>query len=58
MLTFSCSTKIIDYVKSHLQKEPVEIIACCYPICIAKGLVLNNVVHFKNHVQLVYSITL
>jgi len=50
--------KMMDHVESHLRKEPAEIIACRHPVCMAEGLVLNNVMHFKNHVQLVHGITL
>jgi hypothetical protein len=56
--TFSRPAKMMDHVESHLRKQPAEIIACCHPVCMAEGLVLNNVARFKNHVQLVHSITL
>jgi hypothetical protein len=58
MRTFSKPDKIMDHVESHLNKEPAGILACCHPACKAEGLVLNNILHFKNHVQLVHGIGL
>jgi hypothetical protein len=48
----------MDYVESHLRKEPVETIACCHLVCKAEGLVLNSVMHFKNYVARVHGISL
>jgi hypothetical protein len=56
--TFSCLAKIIDHVKSYLQKQLVRRIACCHPVCKAERLVLNNMMHFKNHVARVCKISL
>jgi hypothetical protein len=48
----------MDYIKSHLYKEPTEIVACRHPVYKAEGLVLNSVVHFKTYMEMVYSIRL
>jgi hypothetical protein len=56
--TFSRPAKMMDHVESHLRKEPAETIACRHPVCMAEGLVLDNVMHFKNHVQRVHGISL
>jgi hypothetical protein len=58
MRTFSKPDKMMDHVESHLNKESAGIVACCHPVCKAEGLVLNNILHFKNHVQLVHGIRL
>jgi hypothetical protein len=56
--TFSRPAKMMDHVESHLHKERVETIACRHPVCKAEGLVLDNLMHFKNHVQRVHGISL
>ena len=56
--TFSRLAKMMDHVESHLRKERAETIACYHPVYKAKGLVLDNMMHFKNHAQRVYSISL
>ena len=56
--TFSRPAKMMDHVESHLRKEPAETIACRYPVCKSEGLVLNDVMQFKNHVQIVHGIRL
>jgi hypothetical protein len=49
-----------DHVKDiHLRYVPAEQrIICHHPIYKAKGLVLNNVMYFKNHVATVHEIDL
>jgi hypothetical protein len=56
--TFSKPDKMMDHVESHLDKVPPGIFACCHLVCKAKGLVLNDVELFMNHVQLVHGIKL
>ena len=58
MSTFSRPANMMDHVESHLRKEPAETIACHHPVCKAEGLVLNSVMHFKNHVARVHEISL
>lgn len=49
-----------DHVENvHLRNEAVSgIFICHHPICKAKGLVLNNLIHFKNHVARAHGIEL
>jgi hypothetical protein len=47
----------MDYVKRHLKKI-VRMFKCYYLVCKVKGLLLNNVMHFKNHVKIVHNIKL
>lgn len=49
-----------DHVENiHLRKVPAEQrIICYHPICKAEGLLLNNVMHFKNHVATVHKVDL
>jgi hypothetical protein len=57
--TFSRPAKMMDHVeRQHLAFDPAETVACRHPICKATGLVLNNVSHFKNHVEVVHGIRL
>jgi len=56
--TFSRPAKMMDHVESHLRRQPAGIIECGHPVCKAEGLVLNNVMHFKNHVARVHGISL
>jgi len=49
---------MMDHVESHLRKEPAETVACRHPVCKTEGLVLNSVMHFKNHVEMVHGIRL
>jgi hypothetical protein len=50
----------MDHVeKLHLRKQPEgQRIICHHPVCKAEGLVLDSVMHFKNHVAIVYKISL
>jgi hypothetical protein len=49
---------IWDYVEDiHLSKAKQPFI-CHHPVCKAQGLVLDNVMHFKNHVARVHEINL
>jgi len=58
--TFNRVSHIWDHVKGvHLRHVLVEQrIICHHPVYKAKGLVLNNVIHFKNHVATVHEIDL
>ena len=56
--TFSRPAKIMDHVESHLRKEPRLIIAYCYLVCEATGLVLGTVGKFKRYVKNDHGITL
>jgi hypothetical protein len=56
--TFSKPDKMMDHVESHLDKVPAGTVTCIHLVCKAEGLVLNNIMHFKNHVQLVHGIRL
>jgi hypothetical protein len=58
MYTFSKPNKIIDHVKRHLEKRIVGKYECYYLVYKAKGLLLNNIILFKNHVKRVYKISL
>ena len=57
MRTFSKPNKMMDYVKRHLEKS-VGTFKCCHLVCKAEGIVLNTVVLFKNHVEMVHDIRL
>jgi hypothetical protein len=58
MRTFSKPNKIMDYVKRHLEKRTVGKYECCHLVCKAEGLLLNNIILFKNHVEMVHEIRL
>ena len=53
-------SKMMDHVESaHLRKISAhQTISCRHPVCQSAGLVLNNLMHFKNHVQSVHGISL
>jgi hypothetical protein len=55
--TFKRASHMMDQVeKVHLKHEPA--IFCHHPVCKSSGLVLSNLMHFKNHVAKVHGITL
>jgi len=57
--TFPRVSHMMDHVeKLHLRKQPAGQRICDHPVCKAKGLVLNSVMHFKNHVATVHGISL
>jgi hypothetical protein len=60
--TFSWPAKMIDHVEGHLRREKAETgsetVRCRHPVCVAAGLVLKHVNHFKNHVERVHGVTL
>jgi hypothetical protein len=56
MYKFLKPNKIIDYVKRHLEKRIVGKYNYYYLVYKAKGLLLNNIILFKNHVAMVYKI--
>ena len=58
--TFKRVSHMWDHVENvHLRKVPAEQqIICHHPICKAQGLVLDNVMRFKNHVATVHKIDL
>jgi len=56
--TFRRVSHMRDHVeKLHLHVLPAQWI-CHYPVCKAKGLVLNHIQHFKNHIETVHGISL
>jgi hypothetical protein len=58
--TFPRVSHMMDHVENlHLSKQPADQrIICSHPVCKACGLVLNNLMHFKNHVARVHKISL
>ena len=60
MRTFRRVSHMMDHVENlHLREISVnERIICHHPVCKAEGLILNNVMHFKNHVATVHKINL
>jgi hypothetical protein len=58
--TFKRVSNMWDHVEDvHLSKEPAkQRIICDHPVCKAQGLVLDHVMHFKNHVARVHKINL
>jgi hypothetical protein len=58
MHTFWKPNKIMDHVDRHLQKKVAGAFECCHLVCRAEEVLLNNVVHFKNHVEMVHGIRL
>ncbi|KAL8738666.1 MAG: hypothetical protein Q9190_007969 [Brigantiaea leucoxantha] len=56
---FSTRSKMMDHVESHLRNMSLAHgIACPHPQCRVYGTVLDDVVHFKNHVHVVHGIKL
>jgi hypothetical protein len=53
-------TYIMDHVEdAYLKLLPIdEKVSCYHPICKSRGVVLNNVNHFKNQAARVHNITL
>ncbi len=58
MGTFSKPDKMMDHVKRQLEKKTAGGFECGHPVCNVEGLLLNNVMHFKNHVERVHGIRL
>jgi hypothetical protein len=58
MCTFLKPNKMKDYVKRHLEKRTLGKYKCSHLVCKAKGLLLDNIILFKNHVELVHGIRL
>jgi hypothetical protein len=56
MRTFSKPDKMKDHVKRHLEKRTLGKYECCHPVCKAEGLLLDNIILFKNHVEMVHEI--
>ena len=58
--TFPRVSHMMDHVeKLHLRKQLAgQRTICHHPVCKAEGLVLNSVMHFKNHVARVHGISL
>jgi hypothetical protein len=58
--SFCRPSKMMDHVESiHLRGVSADqAISCRHPVCKSSGLVLNNLMHFKNHVQTVHGISL
>jgi hypothetical protein len=53
---------MIDHVEAHLRRERTETMSeqvrYRHLVCEAAGLVLKNVIEFKNHVETVHGISL
>jgi hypothetical protein len=51
---------VMDHVEDvHLSKQPAgQNVVCHHPVCKSHGLVLNNIMHFKNYVATVHGISL
>ena len=58
MRTFSKPDKMKDHVERHLEKRTAGKYECCHPVCKAEGLLLDNIILFKNHVEIVHGIRL
>ena len=58
MRTFSKPDKMMDHVERHLEKNTTGTFECWHPVCKAEGLLLNNIILFKNHVEMVHKIRL
>jgi hypothetical protein len=58
MRTFSKPDKMMDHVERHLEKNTTGTFECRHPVCKAEGLLLGNIIHFKNHVEMVHKIKL
>ena len=57
--TFCRTSYMWDHIEDHLSKEPAgQPVSCRHPVCKANEVVLNNINHFKNHVQTVHGISL
>jgi hypothetical protein len=53
MRKFSKPNKMMDHIERHLDKTAGKF-ECCHPVCKAEGIVLNNIILFKNHVEMVF----
>ncbi|OBT67030.1 hypothetical protein VE03_04522 [Pseudogymnoascus sp. 23342-1-I1] len=51
MRKFSKPDKMMDHVERHLEKRTPGKYECSHPVCKAEGLLLNNIILFKNHVE-------
>jgi hypothetical protein len=49
---------MIDHVERHLEKRTLGKYEYCHPVCKAEGLLLANIILFKNHVEMVHGIRL
>jgi hypothetical protein len=60
MFRFSRVSHMMDHIERvHLKYQQVtERVICHHPVCISRGLVLQNVNYFKHHVQAEHSIRL
>jgi hypothetical protein len=58
MRTFSKPDKMKGHVGRHLEKRTAGKYECCHPVRKAEGLLLNNIILFKNHVEMVHEIRL
>lgn len=59
MKTFTRTSKMMTHVERHLEGAPRNDQICCrHPVCKSKGLILTNIIHFKNHVQKEHGIRL
>ena len=58
MCTFSKPDKMKDHIERHLEKRTPGKYECCHPVCKAEGLLLDNIILFKNHMEMVYGIRL
>jgi hypothetical protein len=56
MYKFLKPNKMIDHVKRHLEKRTLGKYECYHLVYKAEGLLLNNIILFKNHVEMVHEI--
>lgn len=58
--SFRRVSHMMDHVEDvHLRYlAPDDKVSCDHPVCKSEGVVLNNVNHFKNHIQIMHGITL
>jgi hypothetical protein len=56
---YSRPSHMMDHVeRAHQGVLAENTISCRHPVCKSNGLVLKNLLHFKNHVQTVHGISL
>jgi hypothetical protein len=58
MRKFSKPNMMMDHVERHLEKRTTGKYKCCHLVCKDEGVLLNNIILFKNHVEMVHKIKL
>lgn len=59
MKTFTRTSKMMTHVERHLEEVARNNQYCCdHPVCKSEGVILENIIHFKNHVERVHGIRL